>query len=76
MTAALDRVERRVLVGRRAFPSARRARVVFLTPAGRALIGKAFERHAADMEQAASVLSRSERSALVGLLKKLGKGEL
>ena len=76
MTAAVDRLERRGLVGRRADPADRRARVVFLTPAGRSLIRKAFARHAADMERAASSLTAAERTALVALLKKLGKGGL
>jgi MarR family transcriptional regulator, 2-MHQ and catechol-resistance regulon repressor len=76
MTAAVDRLERRGLVGRRPDPLDRRARVVFLTPSGRSLIRKAFERHAADMEEAAAGLTPAERSTLVALLKKLGKGEL
>jgi MarR family 2-MHQ and catechol resistance regulon transcriptional repressor len=76
MTAAVDRLERRGLVARRHHPADRRARVVYLTPAGRRLIQQAFARHAADMERAASVLTAAERAALVGLLKKLGKGDL
>ena len=76
MTAAVDRLEGRGFVVRRDDPADRRARVVYLTPAGRRLIEKAFARHAADMERAASVLTAPERAALVGLLKKLGKGDL
>ena len=76
MTADVDRLERRGLVGRRPDPADRVARVVFLTSEGRALIRKAFERHAADMERAASALTPAERAELTRLLKKLGKGEL
>ncbi len=52
-TTAIDRLEKRSLVERRPHASDRRTRVVHLTAAGRRLIGKAFERHAADMEDAA-----------------------
>src|SRR6476469_757118 len=76
MTAAVDRLERRGLVARRDDPSDRRARIVCLTPAGRSLIRNAFACHAADMEEAAAMLTAAERVTLVGLLKKIGKGEL
>jgi MarR family 2-MHQ and catechol resistance regulon transcriptional repressor len=73
ITTAVDRLEGRGLVGRRFDPADRRARVVHLTPTGRRLIAKAFAAHAADMEQAVSVLSPGERTTLVTLLKKLGR---
>ena len=72
ITAAIDRLERKSLVARGADPSDRRARVVRLTEAGRALIECAFRDHAAAMEAAAGGLSAAERGEAVALLKKLG----
>jgi MarR family 2-MHQ and catechol resistance regulon transcriptional repressor len=74
ITTAIDRLERRGLVERRDAPADRRVRMVHLTPEGRKLIKRAFAQHAADMEQAASALSESERKTLLRLLKKLGYG--
>ena len=74
ITAAIDRLERKSLVERGADPSDRRARVVHLTDAGRALIESAFQDHAAAMEAATAGLSDAERGAMVALLKKLGLG--
>lgn len=72
-TTAIDRLAARGYVARQADAGDRRARVVHLTASGRAAITKAFERHAAEMEEAAGQLTPSERAALVGLLKKYGK---
>lgn len=72
ITVAVDRLEQQNLVERRAHPTDRRTRVVHLTPAGRALIEPAFAKHQRDMELAVAGLSKSERSQLVDLLKKLG----
>jgi len=74
ITAAIDRLERKSLVARGADPSDRRARVVHLTEAGRALIECAFRDHAAAMEAATAGLSAEERGAAAALLKKLGGG--
>jgi MarR family 2-MHQ and catechol resistance regulon transcriptional repressor len=74
-TTAVDRLEKRGLVVRRADAGDRRARIVHLTPAGRSLIARAFERHAEDMETIARRLSVEERGDLLDLLKKLGKAE-
>jgi MarR family 2-MHQ and catechol resistance regulon transcriptional repressor len=74
ITAAIDRLERKSLVARGADPADRRARVVHLTEAGRALIECAFRDHAAAMEAATSGLSAAERGVAVELLKKLGLG--
>jgi MarR family 2-MHQ and catechol resistance regulon transcriptional repressor len=74
-TTAIDRLEKRGLVERHSIASDRRARVVHLTPAGRRLIRKAFDRHSADMEEVAGQLSPDERFRLAELLRKLGKGE-
>lgn len=73
ITVAVDRLERKGLVERRAHGSDRRARVVHLTRAGKALITRAYTQHAADMEQlAAASLTASDRTALIRLLKKIG----
>lgn len=73
ITTAVDRLEARGLVQRKQDGDDRRARHVRLTPKGRALIEKAFERHAADMEAAAAALSSKERDALAKLLRTWGK---
>lgn len=73
ITAAVDRLERRGLVERRASDMDRRARLVHLTGKGRQLIQRAFAEHAAVMEQVVSVLTASERATLVDLLRKLGR---
>jgi MarR family transcriptional regulator, 2-MHQ and catechol-resistance regulon repressor len=74
-TTAIDRLEKRGLVERQSVESDRRTRVIHLTAAGRRLIRKAFDRHAADMEEIAGPLSQEERVTLGELLRKLGKGE-
>jgi len=72
MTAAVDRLERKGLVIRRATPSDRRAKVLELTPEGKRVVEAAFRRHAAALEAAMAVLNGSEKRQLYGLLKKLG----
>src|SRR6266568_3290197 len=73
ITVAVDRLETRGLLERRAHGTDRRARIVHLTKAGRKLITRAFADHAADMERLASAsLTRAERKTLIGLLKKIG----
>lgn len=72
ISVAVDRLERRRLV-KRSKTEDRRVRLVDLTAKGRALISRIFREHAAAMEEAARVLPRGERLALLGLLKKLGK---
>ncbi|MCZ2147996.1 MAG: MarR family transcriptional regulator [Bryobacterales bacterium] len=73
ITAAVDRLERKGLVERRASETDRRARLVHLTGRGRQLIQRAFGEHAAVMEEVVSVLTASERATLVNLLRKLGR---
>ena len=73
ISVAVDRLEDRGLVERRPDPADRRTRVVHLTAAGRKLIERAFECHAAAMERATSGLSEAEREQAIGLLRKLGK---
>src|SRR6266852_9340935 len=72
ITAAVDRLESCALVTRVAHPSDRRARVVRLTARGRDQAAKVFAGHKKAMDSAASGLSKSERTALIQLLKKLG----
>ena len=72
ITSAVDRLEKRGLVARGADPRDRRACVVRLTATGDALIREVFAAHKAAIDLAASDLSKTERAALIGLLKKLG----
>lgn len=74
MTAAVDRLERRELVARRDDPGDRRARIVHLTSRGRVLITRLFASHAREMELAAAPLTPPERTRLLSLLRKFGRG--
>lgn len=53
-------------------PSDRRAHIVSLTSEGEACITEVFGQHKRAMDHAASGLTKSERAALIELLKKLG----
>jgi MarR family 2-MHQ and catechol resistance regulon transcriptional repressor len=72
ITTAVDRLEAKGLVERRASADDRRARIVHLTKEGRKLIARLYAKHAADMEGLASMLSAGERATLIRLLKKIG----
>jgi MarR family 2-MHQ and catechol resistance regulon transcriptional repressor len=72
ITTAIDRLEQRGLVARAAHASDRRARVVHLTPDGKARITRVFATHKDAMDRAADGLSKAERSTLIELLKRLG----
>ncbi len=73
ITVAVDRLETKGLVERRAHGTDRRARIVHLTKEGRRLITRAYADHAADMERLTSAsLTRAERTTLIRLLKKIG----
>jgi MarR family transcriptional regulator, 2-MHQ and catechol-resistance regulon repressor len=72
ISVAVDRLEKKKLVQRQTTDD-RRVRLVELTPRGREVIAKTFARHAAAMEEA-TTLSKQERTQLLELLKKLGKG--
>jgi MarR family transcriptional regulator, 2-MHQ and catechol-resistance regulon repressor len=73
ITVAVDRLETKGLVERRAHGTDRRARIVHLTKEGRKVITHAYAEHATDMEQLASAsLTKEERKALIRLLKKIG----
>src|SRR5580765_5551792 len=72
ITVAVDRLETKGLVKRRAHSTDRRARIVHLTKEGRKVITHAYANHAADMERLASAsLTRVERRMLIDLLKKI-----
>jgi MarR family 2-MHQ and catechol resistance regulon transcriptional repressor len=73
ITVAVDRLEKKGLVERRAHGTDRRARIVYLTREGRKLITRIYGEHASDMERlAAASLTKAERKTLISLLKKLG----
>src|SRR6476619_2408356 len=73
ITVAVDRLEKRGLVERRANGTDRRARIVHLTMAGKKLITRIYGEHAGDMEKlAAASLTKAERRILISLLKKIG----
>lgn len=73
ITVAVDRLESKGLVERRAHETDRRARMVHLTKAGRKLITRVYAEHADDMEMLASAsLTKEERKMLIRLLKKIG----
>src|SRR5437762_1163531 len=73
ITVAVDRLETKALVERRAHGTDRRARIVHLTKEGRKVITRAYADHAADMERLASAsLAKAERKTLIRLLKKIG----
>src|SRR5580765_5414022 len=73
ITVAVDRLETKGLVERRAHGTDRRARIVHLTKAGRKLITRIYADHAADMERlVAASLTKTERKTLIRLLKKIG----
>ncbi len=73
ITVAVDRLEERELVERRAHGTDRRARIVHLTMEGKKLITRIYGEHASDMEKlAAASLTKAERKTLISLLKKIG----
>lgn len=82
ITVAVDRLEDRGLVERRAHGTDRRAKIVHLTKEGRKMIARAYADHAADLERlAAASLTTKERATLIRLLKQIGfkaleKGDL
>jgi MarR family transcriptional regulator, 2-MHQ and catechol-resistance regulon repressor len=73
ITVAVDRLEKRGVVERRAHGTDRRARIVHLTKEGRKLITRIYREHAGDMEKlAAASLTKAERKTFISLLKKIG----
>ena len=73
ITVAVDRLEDKGLVERRAHGTDRRAKMVHLTKEGRKVITRVYSDHAADLEQLASAsLTKTERKILIRLLKQIG----
>ena len=73
ITSAVDRLEDKGLVERRAHNTDRRAKIVHLTKEGKKLITRVYADHAADMERlAAASLTRKDRETLIRLLKQIG----
>src|ERR1700740_248076 len=69
ITVAVDRLETKGWVERRAHGTDRRARIVHLTREGRKLITRIYSEHAGDMEKlAAASLTKAERKTLINLL--------
>ncbi len=73
ITTAIDRLERKQLVRRKASPEDRRVTYVVLTRAGSTLIRPIFKIHAERLETIFEPLTLTERSSLGKLLKKIGK---
>jgi DNA-binding MarR family transcriptional regulator len=69
----VDRLERAGLVARRAAEDDARGRLIRLTDRGRELIDEAVEQHVRNETRMLAGLSADERSALIGLLRKLGQ---
>jgi MarR family 2-MHQ and catechol resistance regulon transcriptional repressor len=66
ITVAVDRLEKKGLVERRAHGTDRRARIVHLTKEGRKQITRVYGEHAADMENLhPSSLTKAERKTLI-----------
>jgi len=79
ITAALDRLEARELIGRGTNPADQRSRIVELSDAGRALIEPAYAAHAADIQalvsRALTAEQRRELFELLGALRKTAREE-
>ncbi|MEV4435596.1 MarR family transcriptional regulator [Streptomyces sp. NPDC049555] len=71
ITQRLDRLQERGLVTRAPSPADGRSVVVTLTDEGRALIDRALPDHVATEERLLATLTRPERDALAGALKRL-----
>jgi DNA-binding MarR family transcriptional regulator len=74
ITKRLDRLAEAGLVERRPDPDDRRGALVRLTRKGRAVIDRAVETHVANEERLLEPLSRADRRALDGLLRRLLAG--
>lgn len=72
MVAFLDSLEERGLLERRQNPNDRRARALYLTTAGRELLGRAFALAAEHEQRLTSDLTGEERQQLFDLLARVG----
>lgn len=75
MTNRIDKLEAKGLVCRQSDTADRRSVVVSLTPKGNKLIDEAIQLRLDAADESLQSLSRSERSDLAGLLRKVGIGE-
>ena len=75
MTNRIDKLEAKGLVCRQSDTADRRSVVVSLTPKGSKLIDKAIQLRLDAADESLQSLSRSERSDLAGLLRKVGMGK-
>ena len=73
ISVAVDRLEHRGLVVRKANSGDRRVHMVHLTAKGESVITQAFTHHEREMEHLLNGLTQHERATLAELLKKLGK---
>lgn len=74
LTTVIDNLERGGLVRRDPNPEDRRAYLVRLSDAGKALIARAFPGHAERVRTLLGVLTRAEQRELARLCRKLGLG--
>jgi DNA-binding MarR family transcriptional regulator len=72
MVAFVDALEERGLLERRQNPKDRRARALFLTPAGRELLNRAFAVAVEHEQRLTSELTGEEREQLLELLARVG----
>ena len=75
MVTLLDELEKRGLVERRPHPTDRRARSLYLTAAGKRLLGKAKKAGAEHEKELTAGLSAAEREQLLDLLERIAASQ-
>ena len=75
MVALIDELEERGLVERRANPTDRRARALFVTAGGRRLLTAAMKRALAHEAELCAPLEPGEREALIEMLQRVAAGQ-
>jgi MarR family transcriptional regulator, 2-MHQ and catechol-resistance regulon repressor len=73
MTAAVDRLEAKHLIARKNHATDRRTKLIDLTPAGDALITKAFALHTDALEKALNGVPIQDQKQLIALAISIGK---
>jgi MarR family transcriptional regulator, 2-MHQ and catechol-resistance regulon repressor len=73
MTAAVDRLEAKHLIARKNHATDRRTKLIDLTPAGHALITKAFALHTDALEKALNGVPIQDQKQLIALAISIGK---